>query len=344
MSTTELPYVNSFRDRYGRWHHYYRRDGQRIKLDRKDLIKAYTEVHARFQEQDASLESIKRDTFGALVNTYIYSASFKQLRPATQSSYSRQLAKVNDLWKDVPLAGITRKTLLALRDSFADQPATANTIMSVLRVMLSFAVERQIIPNNPLTEVKKLKIETEGHRPWTEEELAKFSEKSSGVERIAFFLALYTGQRKSDLVKLTWDQIQGNTIQLTQQKTGAPLIIPIFPTLMVELERWRTSQKDLTGPILKALRGGAFTAPQFSNYFQTKREALGIFAPFHGLRKNAAIALVEAGCTPQEAQAITGHATLTMLAHYSKKANQKHLAEVAMAKLQERQDHVKAVP
>ncbi len=43
-------------------------------------------------------------------------------------------------------------------------------------------------------------------------------------------------------------------------------------------------------------------------------------------------ALYEAQCTPQQVQAITGHASLEMVAHYGKGARQKVLATQAMNK------------
>lgn len=43
--------------------------------------------------------------------------------------------------------------------------------------------------------------------------------------------------------------------------------------------------------------------------------------------------LLEAGCTTEQVQAITGHETQKMVAHYGKKVNQKRLAKEAMKKL-----------
>lgn len=53
----------------------------------------------------------------------------------------------------------------------------------------------------------------------------------------------------------------------------------------------------------------------------------------HGLRKAAARRLTEAGYTPSEIQAITGHNTLSEVEHYIREANQKLLAESAWKKL-----------
>src|SRR5262249_43812988 len=52
----------------------------------------------------------------------------------------------------------------------------------------------------------------------------------------------------------------------------------------------------------------------------------------HGLRKAAARRLAEAGCTAHEIGAITGHASLAELVWYTRAADQRRLAEAAMAK------------
>ncbi|MGA7308721.1 MAG: tyrosine-type recombinase/integrase [Pseudolabrys sp.] len=56
----------------------------------------------------------------------------------------------------------------------------------------------------------------------------------------------------------------------------------------------------------------------------------------HGLRKNAGKALAEAGCGEREIMAILGHRTFQMVAHYTKRANQRILARSAMDKLEAR--------
>jgi integrase len=56
----------------------------------------------------------------------------------------------------------------------------------------------------------------------------------------------------------------------------------------------------------------------------------------HGLRKAAARRLAEAGCTEHEIAAITGHASLREVARYTRAADQKRLAAVAMEKVKAR--------
>ncbi|MFT8354679.1 MAG: tyrosine-type recombinase/integrase [Gluconobacter japonicus] len=54
----------------------------------------------------------------------------------------------------------------------------------------------------------------------------------------------------------------------------------------------------------------------------------------HGLRKAAARRLAEAGCTPHQIAAITGHATLSEVERYTRAADQEKLAREAMRRME----------
>ena len=54
--------------------------------------------------------------------------------------------------------------------------------------------------------------------------------------------------------------------------------------------------------------------------------------PLHGLRKSCARRLAEAGCPPHEIMAITGHKSLSEVARYTQAADQRRMAERAIAR------------
>ena len=65
-----------------------------------------------------------------------------------------------------------------------------------------------------------------------------------------------------------------------------------------------------------------------------QKTKIGLKGPtFHGLRRNATAAMVEAGCTEREVMSITGHRTTSMVSLYSRDVHQAELAKSAMAKL-----------
>ena len=316
MGKINLPYVNSFKDRHGQWHYYYRRDGLRIVLPREDVASSYARVHAQFETKTSAVPTGTRTgTFGALVAAYFASADLNGLRASTQEEYRRLISRLDEKMHDLLLTQINRPDLLTVRDAWAKQASnvTANNKMKTLNILFNFGVERGLLTTNPITKLKGLKETGLGWQPWTEDQLATWTRLSEGPIRIAFMLALYTGQRRGDILKMRWTQIVDDLLTLTQGKTTKFLVIPVHPRLQKELILWKAS-RTVTGPVIvHRADGKPYTDSGFSSLWHYEQHRLGVLAPFHGLRKNATIALIEAGCSPAEAQAITGHETLDML-------------------------------
>jgi integrase len=107
------------------------------------------------------------------------------------------------------------------------------------------------------------------------------------------------------------------------------LAIPMHPKLEAIIES--TPRGHLT--FLTTARGGPLSASRFSHWFRQECDMAGLpHCSAHGLRKAAARRLAEAGCTAHEIGAITGHISLTELVRYTRAADQRRLAEAAMAK------------
>jgi integrase len=83
---------------------------------------------------------------------------------------------------------------------------------------------------------------------------------------------------------------------------------------------------------LTTKHGKPFTAAGFGNWFSecVKEAGLPKNCAAHGLRKAAARRLAEAGCSPSQIAAITGHRTLKEVARYTAAASQVALADDAM--------------
>jgi integrase len=109
------------------------------------------------------------------------------------------------------------------------------------------------------------------------------------------------------------------------------LDIPLHPRLRTIIDA--ADDSHLTFMITKT--GKPYSPNDFSDQFRQWCAMAGLPAEchFHGLRYSAAKTLAEAGCTPHQIAAITGHKTLAMVQKYSKAAQQRRLASEAMAKL-----------
>ena len=54
--------------------------------------------------------------------------------------------------------------------------------------------------------------------------------------RLAIILALWTGQRQGDLLRLPWSAYDGQTIRLKQSKPGARVVVPVGAPLKAALD------------------------------------------------------------------------------------------------------------
>jgi integrase len=151
-------------------------------------------------------------------------------------------------------------------------------------------------------------------------------------------LMLYTGCRKSDVVLLGRQDIKrGGFLTYTQQKNRkrkpVTLTIPVHPELRRVIEATPTIGMKT---FLVTHFGKPFTANGFGNWMRDRCNEAGLpECSSHGLRKAIARRLAEAGMSPHQIMAITGHSTLKEVERYTRAASQKHLAEMAMRGLDE---------
>jgi integrase len=136
-------------------------------------------------------------------------------------------------------------------------------------------------------------------------------------------LALGTGLRRSDLVKLRWNDLKGDHFEVRQQKTGEPVLVGCTE----ELPR-------IADTIIVGDRGNPVTAASLSRMVRLKLREMGVTGySIHGLRKNAGNEIAE----PEVLSAIMvrlGHKTPQMAAHYTKRASQEMSMRSAVEKLE----------
>jgi integrase len=203
-------------------------------------------------------------------------------------------------------------------------------LLKVLRVVLEYAVGEGMIASNAAIRVKRYRKRGEGHHTWTEAEVVQFEIRHpvGSRARLALELLLSTGQRRSDVVKMGWQHVEGDCIAVRQEKTGEPLLIPIDEPLAAVLAVLpRTNMTFLLTEFNKP-----FTSAGFGNWFRARcNEASLPQCSAHGLRKLAATRLANAGCSSEQIKAITGHRSDSALAPYIRKANKARLARQAKA-------------
>ncbi len=333
MAKIMLPYLEKGRVK-GRLYFYYRRNGQRISLPTdpatKEFMDHYTSIHEGYEKGKAS-SVILPGSIKALIEVYKKSSEYKSLGEDVRKTYLRNLDMIAEKLGGFQARTLTRRVVLEWRDGFSATPAKANTLVKVISRLYSFAVERGMVTQNPLMKIHQFK--NGERRPWKPEEIKKFQKKSSPTMCLALSLGLYTGQRLGDVIRMRWNQISDGGIEVTQQKTGEKVWIPLHEKLKASLGKIK-AKSAVT--ILTSASGVPYKADYFKHQFKaaTRKADLPDDLVFHGLRKTAAVMMAESGCTTEQIKSITGHRTDNMAAYYAKQANQKTLARAAIKKFE----------
>ena len=271
-------------------------------------------------------------SIGALVQEYRKTPEFLALKPNTKKNYFRAMKHMEPLYY-CAITDIKRRHVIKLRNELAKTPALANQVRLFFSVLMQFAVDMEYCESNPAARIKNLAA---GHYDrWSDEQIEYALTHMPERFRRAILLALYTGQRQGDLVKMRWDEYDGESVYVAQEKTGEKLWIFCHAALRAELEAWKRDRTAVT--ILTDSLGTPYKhAGTFATVFSAERKKHPCLngLVFHGLRKTAAAKLAEAGCSSLEIKAITGHRSLEMVELYTRQADQKRRSRSAVVKLE----------
>lgn len=274
--------------------------------------------------------------FGDLVYAYRLSSHFRALAASTRKAYEYcfRVALHPSALGDIPVTEITPRTVQRFLDAFADKPATQASVRAGIKAVEAWAIIREDDQGRPYlqqpitfgTQV----VKSDGARePWTEEQIELAVANSPEHLARAIQLAVWTGQRMSDLIRMRWTDIDTDRdgrprINVTQKKTDLPLYVPILPELDAIMRTWDRS----LGYILTKPTGAPWEGHELSsawNHHRTKTAALEPLRAkqqsFHGLRASAVIRLRRAGHTDLEIASMVGMSP-AMVTRYSRRASQ----------------------
>jgi integrase len=127
--------------------------------------------------------------------------------------------------------------LLDWRDQLAKTSLRqADYAYGTLARILSWAHNRGLIAKNPCAKGGKLYHGTRVNKIWDDEDVARFLKAAPHYLHLAMLLAIYTGQRQGDLLRLPWSAYNGAEIKLRQRKTGQFVPIPVADALKAALD------------------------------------------------------------------------------------------------------------
>jgi integrase len=340
----DLRHVDRFVDRHGKTHHYFRRGhGPRVRLPGEPGSAEFLKAYQAALEGQAPSEPKKHlrgepGTFDRLLQDYYSSPEFLALKAATRTVYRLTF----DRWVRDDKIGhrlvrdLTRDHIKKMVAKRSATPAAANDLVKKIKLLMTFAIGMTppLRTDNPAVGIKKF---AEGeHHTWTDAEIETFeaSWPLDSKERLAFALHLYTGQRTSDVRKMSWADIDAEGLmRVVQQKTGNKIWVAMHHRLRAILAA--TPRRHHV--ILTTAWGKPYATRSLGYYMAGKIGDAGLpdECVTHGLRKAAARRLAEAGCSAIEIMSITGHKSLEEVERYVREANQKMMAKSAIRRLEE---------
>jgi integrase len=279
--------------------------------------------------------------FFNLIAEFRSSAEFPKNK-STARAYNYYLKLIEEEFGDMKIEALAdpavRGDFKQWRDTMADRPRTADYAWTVLARVLSVAKDRGRITVNPCERGGRLYAADRADKIWTADDIKAFCSVASQELQAALLLAIWTGQRQTDLLRLTWTNYDGTHIRLRQGKggkrgkAGKRVTIPVGEPLKEHLDE--AKQKSTT--ILTNTYGEPWTSDGFRTSWGKAFDKAGLGdIHFHDLRGTAVTRLALAGCTVPEIAAITGHSLkdveAILDAHYL--GGKIDLAESAIAKL-----------
>lgn len=262
------------------------------------------------------------ENFIGLIRAYTLSIEFEtKLAASTRAEYKRMLTKAEAKFGTMPIAVLddarVNRDFLDWRQDIARASGEreADNRLSAISAMLTWATEHGRLTVNHLKGFRRLYHVDRSEKIWLPEHIDAFMKVAPIEMQRALIIALHTGQRQGDILRMAWSGYDGAYLKLRQGKSQrrgaqAPLTeIPCTKALRAVLDG--LERDGLL--ILTTKTGQSFKKRYFAELWDRTAKAAGIVdLHFHDLRGTAITMLSEAGSSPQMIATITGHSLKTI--------------------------------
>ena len=302
----------------------------------EDARKAYSKKAV--QKAEKRLRDIKEDTrmtFNKLQEWYFGQervkalSSFRQLK-IRASNFNSEFG--NTLISEIKPADLENYQIKRKKQGKSD--AYIDDEIGTIRTMLQRAFENYMISGDalrPFATVKKLlkRNANARNRVLSPEEFERLLLKASEHLKGILAMGYYTGMRKGEILKLTWDKVDLKErlirLEAKDTKTGRGRVIPICEELLAVLRGLPTRLQNrhlflFEGEPIKDIKTAMKTACKESK-IPWGRGTRGGFV-FHDLRHSFSTYMRKAGVSASVRMAITGHETAEMDRRYDRVDNE----------------------
>lgn len=336
------PYVSVFVDRHGKERFRFRRNGYSTYLPHpsdKTYRAAYDEANLKALGSIPITPRAKPGSVSDLLPRFYQSIGFTQSSADWQKTRRRVLESFRSEYGDDPVSAFRPKDIDAIvRQRFAKRKEGTRTVggshaakrlLEQLELLFDFAVRQEWRADNPAKLAEQVKHKGKGFHEWTEEEIAQFRGfwPLGTKPRLALELVLWTGKRRSDAHRAA--PPKNGRIAFVAKKTDKKQDLPVAPQLQAAIDAMPAV--GLTA-LLVTEYGKPFSIGGFGNWFRDKCDRAGLpQCSLHGLRKALARRAADREVSQQGLKALGQWSGDREVAVYVAGANQKRLAESALA-------------
>jgi len=290
-------------------YHYAWRGGPRLKGE-----PGTPEFVASFGEAVKARATPAAGRFHAVIAEYKAAAEFTGLAARTRADYLNIIKVIEVKFGSMPVSAFTERNKAITRGIFKkwrDERAIASRRQadygwSVLARIISFGVDRGKFDTNPAALGGRLYKVDRADKIWSAEDEAAFLAKAPAHLHLAILLALWTGQRQGDLLRLSWSNYDGKVIRLRQGKTRRRVTIPVGEPLRLALDAEKARKRGALALLTK--EGQPWTGDGFRSSWRKACAKAGIEElTFHDMRGSSVTRLALAGATVPEIAALSGH-------------------------------------
>lgn len=270
-------------------------------------------------------------TLAWLLERYRDSGDWAKLSKATRRQRDNIFSHVIKSAGGDPIGAVTRKAVLAAMDRRRATPFQARNFLQAMRGLFKWAVNAELVANDPTDRIDATRPKTAGFKVWTEDDIARFEARwpIGTRERLALAIFLYSGARRGDAARLGRQHVRDGVLSFRTEKNNAQVTIPLLPDLAEIIAATKTG--DLA--FIAGADGRPLTKESLGNWFREACNAAGVNGSAHGLRKAGATRAANNGATVAQLEAIFGWSGGGMAALYTRQADRIKLAREAMGKM-----------
>lgn len=209
----------------------------------------------------------------------------------TKHEYKLQWEAHLASWKDKQLSAITRNDVERLHNQIGEASGVylANRVLALLKALFNTAIDAGYYNGNPAARLRPFE-EKSRERFIQADEFPRFwaALEAEPNEKIRDFvkLALFTGQRRSNVLAMKWDDVNLDRALWTipQTKTGRHTV-PLTPEAIAVLTR-RAEKKSATGYVFPGRHGGGHLQDPMGAWKEILKRAGIADLRIHDLRRS----------------------------------------------------------